>query len=79
MATNNGKKTKETDPVTRAHEEAEKDISKDFDLSDPDPTDDLDEGELAQKDNSDEEAFEELEKPRPHPARGDAEGHKGSK
>jgi hypothetical protein len=32
------------------------------------PTDDLDEGELARRDNSDEEAFDELEKKRPaHP------------
>ena len=31
------------------------------------PTDDLDEGELAQRDNSDEEAFDELEKKRPAP------------
>ena len=36
----------------------------DPELSDSDPTDDLDEGELARKDNSDEEAFDELEKPR---------------
>ncbi len=36
----------------KAHKEAEKDIDEDFDLSDPDPTDDLDEGELARRDNS---------------------------
>jgi hypothetical protein len=38
--------------------QAEKDIEKDPELSDPDPTDDLDEGELARKDNSDEDAFD---------------------
>jgi hypothetical protein len=53
------------DPAKDAHAEAEKDILKDPELSDSDPTDDLDEGELAQRDNSDEEGFDELEKPRP--------------
>lgn len=47
-----------------AHAAAERDIERDPDLSDPDPTDDLDEGELARRDNSDEEAFDELERPR---------------
>ena len=51
------------DPAAKAYEQAEKDIPGDSELSDPDPTDDLDEGELAQKDNSDEEAFDELEHP----------------
>jgi hypothetical protein len=58
-------KKKGIDPVRSAEEEAEKDILKDPELSDSDPTDDLDEGELAQRDNSDEEAFDELEKKRP--------------
>ena len=60
------------DPVKQAHEDAEKDMLGDPELSDPDPTDDLDEGELARKDNSDEEAFDELEKPR-------KSGHAGKK
>ncbi len=38
--------------VIHAHEQAEKDISEDPDTDEPDPTDDLDEGELAQLDNS---------------------------
>ena len=50
------------DPVKKAYEEAEKDILKDPELSDPDPTDDLDEGELARKDNSDEEAVDQMGK-----------------
>lgn len=54
----------EKDPITSAHDQAEKDMEKDPDLSDPDPTDDLDEGELANRDNSDEEAFDYLERPR---------------
>jgi hypothetical protein len=58
-------KKKGIDPVKSAEEEAEKDILQDPELSDSDPTDDLDEGELAQRDNSDEEAFDELEKKRP--------------
>ena len=52
------------DPVKQAHKDAEKDMLGDPELSDSDPTDDLDEGELARKDNSDEEGFDELEKPR---------------
>jgi hypothetical protein len=70
MATDKHKKEK--DPNLSAHEQAEKDIEKDPELSDPDPTDDLDEGELAERDNSDEEAFDYLERPRPT-----AEGHGG--
>lgn len=61
MATNHGKKSEEKDPVTKAHEEAEKDILGDPELSDSDPTDDLDEGELARKDNSDEEAADQMQ------------------
>lgn len=64
MATD--KKT-EKDPIRNAEEQAEKDILKDPELSDSDPTDDLDEGELANRDNSDEEAFDGLEKKRPAP------------
>ena len=60
-------KKKPTDPNKAAHDEAEKDIAGDPDLSDNDPTDDLDEAELAERDNSDEEAFDELEKKRPAP------------
>ena len=60
-------KKKATDPNKSAHDEAEKDILGDPELSDSDPTDDLDEGELAERDNSDEEAFDELEKKRPAP------------
>lgn len=54
------------DPTTpaAAHTAAEKDIERDPDLSGSDSADDLDEGELARRDNSDEEAFEELERPR---------------
>ena len=60
-------KKKGIDPIKSAEDEAEKDILQDPELSDSDPTDDLDEGELAQRDNSDEEAFDELEKKRPAP------------
>lgn len=60
MATNHDKKEKIQDPAKRAFDEAEKDILKDPELSDPDPTDDLDEGELARKDNSDEKAEEQV-------------------
>jgi hypothetical protein len=55
---------KMTDPASKAYDEAEKDILKDPELSDADPTDDLDEGELARKDNSDEEALDYLERRR---------------
>lgn len=66
MTTKKGKPAGK-DPIREAEEQAEKDILKDPELSDSDPTDDLDEAELAQKDNSDEEAFDELEKRRPAP------------
>jgi hypothetical protein len=62
MATDKHKKAK--DPNISAHDQAEKDMEKDPELSDPDPTDDLDEGELAVRDNSDEEALDYLERPR---------------
>lgn len=42
--------------TTDARNQAEKDIDKDPELSDSDPTDDLDEGELARKDNAAEDA-----------------------
>ena len=64
MTTNKSKKP-EHDVIREAEEQAEKDILNDPELSDSDPTDDLDEGELAQLDNSDEEAFDAEEKPRP--------------
>jgi hypothetical protein len=73
MTTNKGKSTKQ-DPIRAAEEEAEKDILNDPELSDSDPTDDLDEGELAQQDNSDEEAFDELEKKRPAPGHHSGKG-----
>ena len=57
------KRKKERDPVVAAHEEAEKDMSKDAEMSDSDPADDLDEGELARKDNSAEAGFDSLERP----------------
>jgi hypothetical protein len=63
MATDK-KGTKKSDPASKAYEQAEKDILHDPELSDSDPTDDLDEGELARKDNSDEEALDNLERPR---------------
>ena len=58
-------RSKKKDPIHNAEEQAEQDMSKDPDLSPGDPADDLDEGELAQRDNSDEDAFDELEKKRP--------------
>jgi hypothetical protein len=69
MATDK-KGTKKSDPASKAYEQAEKDILHDPELSDSDPTDDLDEGELARKDNSDEEALDNLEKPRVHSGKG---------
>jgi hypothetical protein len=39
-----------------ARNQAEKDIDNDPELGDPDPADDLDEGELARKDNAAEDA-----------------------
>jgi hypothetical protein len=71
------------DPNTRgARLEAEKDILGDPELSDDDPTDDLDEAELAQRDNSDEDALDALEKERPakphtHPAKPHPHSGKG--
>jgi hypothetical protein len=62
MAINRTKKTKEKDPAAVAYKEAEKDMEKDPELSDPDPTDDLDEGELARRDNSDEKAGDQMQK-----------------
>jgi hypothetical protein len=59
------KTTKSTDPLRDAQREAEKDIHSDPDFEEGGPTDDLDEGELAQRDNSDEEGFDALEKKRP--------------
>jgi hypothetical protein len=69
------KKTKPTDPVKDAQREAEKDIHLDPEFAEGDPTDDLDEGELAQRDNSDEAGFDALEKKRGH----DPHSGKGSK
>ena len=68
-------KKKSTDPNKAAADEAEKDILNDPELSDSDPTDDLDEGELAERDNSDEEAFDELEKKRPAPQHHPSQPH----
>ncbi len=74
------KEDKAIDFSKKAYEEAGKDILKDPELSDPDPTDDLDEGELAKRDNSDEDAFDGLEKKRPaahphsHPHSGSGKG-----
>jgi hypothetical protein len=69
MATDRHKKGKDPnsiahDQAENAHDQAEKDMEKDPELSDPDRTDDLDEGELARRDNSDEEALDYLERPR---------------
>ena len=63
-------KKKGSDPIKAAEDAAEKDILRDPELSDSDPTDDLDEGELARRDNSDEEALDELEKKRPTSSEG---------
>lgn len=60
MTTENHKK----DPASKAHELAERDMAKDPDMS-PDSSEDLDEGELARRDNSDEEAVEAVDKTRP--------------
>ncbi len=72
MATKNDKKANATpgkvqqDPnTTKAFNAAEQDILADPELSNSDPTDDLDEGELARKDNSDEEAFDSMENKHP--------------
>lgn len=74
MATEKHKK--KNDPVSDAHHQAERDMSKDPELSDPDPTDDLDEGELARRDNSDEKALDHLDRPR-HGTRAEGSGHSG--
>lgn len=50
--------------AAKAHDEAEKDMSQDPEFSAGDPTDDLDEGELARRDNSDEDALDSLERRR---------------
>jgi hypothetical protein len=73
MATDKQKKTKPHDPARDAQEAAEKDIGNDPEFEQGDPDDDLDEGELARKDNSD-EGFDALEKKRsdgahPHPGK----------
>ena len=46
-----------------ARQQAQQDIVADPDLAPAPPSDDLDEGELARKDNSGEKAFDALEKP----------------
>lgn len=51
VQTGNEEKTLEKS-ITQAHDEAEKDIENDPDLQ-TDPTDDLDEGELARSDGED--------------------------
>ena len=78
MATDK-KGTKKSDPASKACEQAEKDILHDPELSDADPTDDLDEGELARKDNSDEEALDNLERPRKAKGEHAARGHHSGK
>jgi hypothetical protein len=70
---------KKNDSASKAYNEAEKDILKDPELSDPDPTDDLDEGELARKDNSDEEALDYLERSRQGKDGHSGEGHHSGK
>lgn len=50
------KKASAQEDAIKARHAAEKDIDHDPELSDPDPTDDLDEGELARKDNTAEDA-----------------------
>jgi|SRR6185437_10409352 hypothetical protein len=59
------KNTTPHDPVKDAQREAEKDIHLDPEFAEGDPTDDLDEGELARRDNSDEEGLNALDKKRP--------------
>ena len=75
MDPNKTKKTPPADPVKSAHDQAEKDMEMDPDFVGEDPTDDLDEGELARKDNSDEQAFDALERKR---ASGGHQSDKGS-
>lgn len=51
---NSLEKKADKDAIAKAHEQAEKDIDKDPDLnSDPQPGDDLDEGELARLEGED--------------------------
>lgn len=61
-----GQQKNEKDAVASAQDQAEKDILRDPELNEGDATDDLDEGELARRDNSDEDALDSLERPR-HP------------
>lgn len=65
---------KEKKIAAKAHDAAEKDMSGDPDLSGGDDTDDLDEGELAQRDNSDEEALDSLDRPRRSAVKQDPRG-----
>lgn len=58
------KHKKGKDPVSDAHDQAEKDMMKDPDMNEEDPANDLDEGELARRDNSDEDALDSLDRPR---------------
>jgi hypothetical protein len=83
MATGKHKNAKDpnssaNDQAENAHDQAEKDMEKDPEFSDPDPTDDLDEGELARRDNSDEEALDYLERPR-HGVEGHTKKEHGGK
>ena len=81
MATHKQKKTTPRNPVRDAQQEAEKDIGMDPEFSEGDPADDLDEGELARRDNSDEGGFDALEKQRPRGGHADkgSEGHHSGK
>jgi hypothetical protein len=77
MAMQRPKKTPPRTPAREAQREAEKDIEMDPEFKGGDPTDDLDEGELARRDNSEEDGFDALEKQRPrggagHPRKGSA-------
>jgi len=72
MALHRQKKEKLPDPTKDAQYEAQKDMDKDPEFEAPGPSDDLDEGELARRDNSDEEGFDALEKKRPR-----GSGHAG--
>jgi hypothetical protein len=74
MATDKHKKGK--GPVSDAHDQAERDMEKDPEMSDSDPTDDLDEGELARRDNSAEDALDNLERGR-QGGRPEHGGHSG--
>jgi hypothetical protein len=70
MATDKQKMKKPQDPVKNAQREAEKDMQLDPEFDEGSPTDDLDEGELARRDNSSEEGFDALEKQRPRGGHG---------